>query len=119
MTQSDENVERRAHALYRQSYRNLPLDSRQALQKVRMNALAAGTRRPMRRRLFPAGALTAAALLLVFAWGYQPLPQQTQPAAANATINAAVQDSDSEELYLDLDFYRWLATHGNQLSIRN
>ncbi|MGB8634027.1 MAG: hypothetical protein WCD66_01515 [Rhodanobacteraceae bacterium] len=113
-----DQLERKARALYRQSCQTLPPQSRQALQKARLDALASRPQGLLKRMLVPAGAMAASALVLVIGWGYRAsnMPASSPPVRDQAT---STQLAESTDLYKDLEFYRWLATQDEQALARN
>ncbi len=113
-----DQFERKARALYRQSCHNLPPQSRQALQRARLDAVASRPQGLLKRMLVPAGAMAASALVLVIGWGYRAnnVPASSAPVQDQASTN---QLAESTELYKDLEFYRWLATQDEQALARN
>lgn len=117
-----DEIERKARALYRRSCQALPAKTRHTLQRARLNAATTQPRRLANRMLMPAGALAASALALAVGWNYFPPLHHATPQSTHYSTDstsAPVHDTDSTELYQNLDFYRWLATQTEQPPARN
>lgn len=124
MTSPDNNLERRARALYREASRRIDPATAARLRTARREALdaaapAAITR--MTRLLVPAGAFAAVAFaaLMLFA----PMRQEL-PAGAQGNEQAEQDDLPPNASTIDpgmvqnLDFYDWLATNDSTQASR-
>jgi hypothetical protein len=115
---SDKALERRARALYHEASRQLDPATAGRLRAARRTALQAA-QAPAHgrlRSLLPVGALAAVALAALMVW--QPLQRGDSagaiPAGTTGTASELPPDletQDSPELYQNLDFYSWLASH--------
>lgn len=98
--------EQRLHADLRHSEQVLNADQLQQLASFRQQALALPPPRRLRRVLWPTtGMVLASILLLVLAIPLSPLT----PTPANESV------SDNLDLYVDLEFYYWLADSGQDI----
>ncbi|SFR85557.1 hypothetical protein SAMN05216570_0032 [Dyella sp. OK004] len=120
------NLERRARALYREASRNVDTATAGRLRAARREALAAANapaQHRLARVLVPASAFAAVAFAALMMWS--PMQQRASSASSSAVAaQTAEVDGDlppdptsaDPSMVQNLDFYDWLATSDSQAS---